>query len=126
MRLANTVGWALIVIAAIALSTTSTRPHGGSHILIPALLPVFGIPFCILFLAAQGVIAYLADTRRALIAMGGGILLGLFGSSYYFTFGSTEALREVGISPLRQVLLSVSCLSAVVLGMAIVRGWATE
>ena len=126
MRVTNTVGWAIIVIAVVAMFTTAPRPHGGPYILVPALLPVFGVPFCILFLAAQGFIAYIADTRRALIAMSAGVLLGVLISGYFFAFSSTDSLREVGISPLRHVLFTVSCLSALILGMAIVRGWATK
>ncbi|MDZ7816563.1 MAG: hypothetical protein U5N86_11380 [Planctomycetota bacterium] len=126
MKLTNTVGWALIAVSVLAIATTSPRHHSGLFIHVPALLPFFGIPFCILFLGVQGFIAYIGDTRRALGAIGGGALFGLLVAGSYFIFSSTESLEKVGISPARYVLLQTSSFSGISLGYGTVRGWVTR
>lgn len=112
--------WAFVVLAIVVLVTTFP---GRGHIMVPSLLPVFGVLFALVFLLVQYAFAVWLRSWRAGGLVTGICLLGMGLGGCGAAMDLWGELAEHNVSALRQVLVAGACASGLALGMAVLRGW---
>ncbi len=117
------IGSILLIISVGVMITTF--PHGGTYyILFPNLVPVFGVPFAIIFIIVQyGLLILLRSYKGIALACALlilGMLIGWFGAGLVAKYGDMAA---AGGSYARQIICSGACISAAGLGIAFLRDW---
>ncbi len=119
MTLRQRAGVAMAVVAAFILFTTF--PGRISHrILVPGLVPVFGIPFLVLFALGQAGLCFALKAKKGLYWMAGGLVLGsLLALLGYYALWSNMASTEATELLPRNAVCAAVCLSAVSLGFAL-------
>lgn len=116
------IGWILIVLYGFVMITTF--PLRNSPVMFPWLIPIFGVPFAIMYLVAQyGLVFYLHSLRGKLLVTGF-FSLGMLITGYRLRMGSLGAYYATHhISNVRALLVVSVCLSGFALGAALLRQW---
>ena len=118
-----TKGWLaigmLVLAGFIAIFTFQLR---GGGLILPSLIPVFGVKFGLIFIIFQIGYCYYFCEKKAFKWMTGGLLFGFVGGY----LNATKILFPVGPLPpysfSRAVLLMGACVSAIVLGIGVLKG----
>jgi hypothetical protein len=108
---------------AIGLVVLVTTFPGRGHIMVPALLPVFGVPFAVVFLLAQYGLAAAMRSWRAVGLTTAVLLVGMGLGGCGAAMDLWDELAEHNVSALRHVLVSGACASGIALGAAMLKGW---
>ena len=116
--------WAFLLTGMFVLF--AVFPGRSSHITFPSLLPVFGVPFALLFLAAQiAMVAWLKSRRGAVLIATVFIAgLGLAWCGHAMDLWGKLSEHNIGLG--RYLLGGGACASGVALGAALLRGWVTD
>ena len=116
------IGWIFIVLFVFVMITTF--PVKNSPVIFPGLIPIFGIPFALIYLAAQyGLVFYLNSLRGKLLVTGFFSLCMLI-TGCRLIMGSLGAHYAThNISNARALLVLSVCLSGFALGAALLRQW---
>ena len=113
--------WAFLLTGMFVLF--AVFPGGHSHITFPSLLPVFGVPFALLFLAAQiAMVAWLKSRRGAVLiatVFVAGVGLAWFGHAVDLWGELSE--HNIGLG--RYLLGGGVCASGIAPGEALLRSW---
>ena len=118
--MAQPVALGFVGIGLLVLVTTFP---GRGHIMVPGLLGVFGVPFAVVFLAAQYAFAALMRSWKAVGLITAVLLLGMGLGGCGAAMDLWGELAEHGVSTLRHVLVGGACASGIALGAAILKGW---
>lgn len=118
----NPVGIVLAVISGGVM--LFTFPMRITHtILIKSLIPIFGVPFAVAFMAAQLALLALMKSYRGLALAGGlfavGMLLGWIGMSQPLGYSDIDA---AGFSAARHIIAAGACISGLGIGITLARG----
>ena len=129
-------GWTLIVLSVFIVFGTLRNKYGGGPPL-HQLVPYFGIPFVVLYLAVQSGLCFWFRTKMGFVWMAGALVVGLIGGSIGESIWSERTtplqnpamervLKEHGIATshydwTRHKLISGVCLSGIALGFGFVR-----
>ena len=109
------IAWMFIAVAGVAMITTLRGNHTVGPI-IPALVPVFGRLFAIVFIVLQVGFCLGLRSPIGLIWMVGAILTGFLGGMLgQATFGDPD------YDWMRHRIVAGACVSAIVLGVLVVR-----
>ena len=115
------IGWVFVVISGGVLVLTFPAPKTGGPPLAPSLIPIFGVPFAILYAAAQyGYVLWLRSRKGVVlvtVVLLAGAGVGWFGRAMDM-WGDFE---RFGVSYARHILASGACLSGVILGIALIK-----
>jgi len=74
--LKHPIGWTLIVLSVIVVFGTLRGKYGGGP-LLHQLVPFFGVPFVVMFLAVQAGICFWFRTKTGLAWIAGAFVVGL-------------------------------------------------
>ena len=116
-------GWLFVAISAGVMALTFPMPKTGGAPLIPELIPVFGVPFAILYAAAQFAYALWLRSRKgvvlitALLLVGAGV--GWMGRAMDI-WGDFEKLN---VTYARHILASGACVSGLGLGIGLIKSY---
>ena len=117
-------GWAFLLTGMFVLF--AVFPGGKGRIVFPSLLPLFGLPFAVLFLAAQAATVAYLKSRRGAVLIATVLVLGMGLAWCGHAMDLWGDLAEHGISLSRYVLGGGACASGGALGLALLRGWVTR
>jgi len=130
------VGWILLVLSVFVIFGTVRTKYGGGP-LLHQLVPFFGWPFVVLFLAVQAGLCFWFRSRFGLVWITGALVVGLIGGSVGEAMWKDrtnptphpvmEQIREEhGLQTMeydwtRHKLITGVCLSGIALGFGFVR-----
>jgi len=75
------IGWVMIILSVVVVLGTTLRGRYGGDPLLHQLVPYFGIPFVVMFLAAQAWLCFWFRTKIGLAWITGAFVIGLIGGS---------------------------------------------
>lgn len=117
------IGWWLVMFSVAVLALTFPSPRAAGRVWVPALIPLFGVPFAVLFTAALYALAMRLKSVRGLVLitvlLGVGMLLAWAGRAMNLWGG----FEQYNISYARHVLCGGACAAGVGLGAGIIKGW---
>jgi hypothetical protein len=117
------VRFAAFGFVGIGVAVLVTTFPGRGHIMVPGLLGVFGVPFAVVFLAAQYAFAALMKSWKAIGLISIVLLLGMGLGGCGAAMDLWGELAEHEVSVLRHVLVGGTCASGIALGGVILKGW---
>jgi hypothetical protein len=118
--MAQLAGYGFIAVGLVVLLTTFP---GRGHIMVPGLLPVFGVPFALVLLLAQYAFAWSLRSWRTVALITAVFLVGMGLGGCGAAMDMWGELAKHNVSTLRQVLVAGTCVSAIALGAAALKGW---
>ena len=117
------MGWVFIVISAGVMLLTFPAPRSAGPPLAPSLIPLFSVPFAILYAACQYAYAVWLSSRRAVVLitvlLAAGVCLGWLGRA----MDISGYFEKANISYARQMLAGGVCASGLGLGIGRVKGY---
>ncbi len=120
--MAGVAGWSFIILFVSAGVLTFPGASTVRGVLVPSLLPVFGVHFSILLTGVLYAFAYWFKSRRAALLITGLFILGAAMGWLARSWDIWGGFEKLGITYTRQIPCSGACLAALGLGITLVRG----
>jgi len=117
-------GWVFTALGLFVLFAVYPGRPGG--IVFPGLLPIFGLPFALMFLACQYGVALYLRSRRGMFLVTAVLIAGMALGGCGHAMDLWGELAEHNIPALRYVVGAGACASGVALGIALLRGWVRD
>ena len=118
------VGWGMIVVSLGVMA--AVFPGQLNVVYLPDFLGSFGIPFALLYAGVQYAVAAWTKKPRALALVTAAFLVGAGLGAVGRSIDLHGFAAEHGVSYAEYILCAGACVSGLVFGFALVRGWVEE